>query len=388
MAHTALRLRSLFLLAPLLPLAACSSDDDDPAPTKPRLTVVSYNAGLAIGFVEASEARAPLTLEATLGLEADILCVQEFWRGDHVQALTDGATKLPHRVIPPPEPGPTGEVPCEAGDTDALLACVQTNGCDQVCSDELVKCGLDNCSLELFALPSSCFGCVQANVGNELDDILSACEAPAIEYAYGGAFGIGILSKYPIKSQEVKVLESTTNRRAIAYALVDTPLGEVHAFCTHLTAVFSSIDYPKPTGSWAEEQAVQIDELISWANDKAPAGANVLLIGDMNTGPAGSGYIAEVPENYQKFITAGYENPYTNQADHQCTYCADNVIVKKGNDDTESSVIDHVLVRGFDGASMMSERLLEGSIQVENCAKQITTGYSDHYAVSVAITGP
>lgn len=368
-------------------LAACSSDDD-PAPAKARLTAVTVNAGLAIGFVEASEARAPKTIEATLALKADVLCVQEFWRDDHVAALVQGATRLPHRVIPEPEPGPTGAIPCQSGDTDALLQCVQANDCHLVCSDKLVTCGLDNCASQLFALPPSCLGCVQANVGNSLDDILSACEAPAIEYAYGGSFGIGLLSAHPIKSQEVKVLDSTTNRRAIAYALLDTPVGEVHAFCTHLTAVFSNLDYPKATGSWEEEQAAQLDELIAWVASKATGDANVLVLGDLNTGPAGSGYEAEVPQNYQKLVSAGFANPYTATSGHQCTYCADNPIVKKGNDDKTSVVIDHVLSRGFSGFTSRTERVLEGTLSVENCDETIVTGYSDHYGVSVTFTAP
>ena len=53
---------------------------------------------------------------------------------------------------------------------------------------------------------------------------------------------------------------STFNRRAVLHAELDTAaLGTVHVFCTHLTAIFSSIPWPKPEGSWQEEQLAQIN---------------------------------------------------------------------------------------------------------------------------------
>jgi endonuclease/exonuclease/phosphatase family metal-dependent hydrolase len=364
---------------------ACSSDDTEKQP--PGLTAATYNGGLAVGFVEASEVRAPKTVAAAATIGASVLCVQEFWRADHVQLLRDATqSKLPNTIFPPPDPGPTGGVPCAAGETDALLQCIKASGCDQLCSDELVACGIENCVVELSQLPDACYGCISVNVGKSLDDILTACESPAIEYAYGGSFGIGLLSAYPIKSQETKLFESTTNRRAAIYALLETPLGDVHTFCTHLTPVFSTIPWPKATGSWAEEQAAQIDQLIQWTSEKAGTDSQVLLMGDMNTGPEGTGYLGEAPDHYRKFVDGGFVNPYIEKPGHLCTFCADNPIIARGGDDKESVVIDHVLTRGFQGATLSAKRVIDQGLQVENCDKTLDSAYSDHYGVSVTIT--
>jgi endonuclease/exonuclease/phosphatase family metal-dependent hydrolase len=383
------RLCSFSLLCVAAAVVACS-DDEAPTGAKPAtLTAVSYNGGLAVGFVEASEPRAPLTIAELAKVEADLICVQEFWRADHVEQLKAAtAAKLPHAIFPDPQQVTSGAAACAAGETDALLGCVQANECDKLCSDALVGCALEHCLAEFSALPADCKGCVQANIGNEIDVILNTCLGPAGEYAYGGSFGIGLLSAEPLLAQETKVFESTTNRRAVIYGKLNTAIGEVHAFCTHLTAVFKTIPYPKATGSWAEEQAKQIDEMIQWAGEKAGADGKILIMGDLNTGPAGDGYIAEVPANYQKLVDAGFENPYTAQPGHLCTFCADNPIIKKASssDDKESVVIDHVLTRGFAGISSSGKRVLDQPIQVENCAKTITTGLSDHYGASITFS--
>jgi endonuclease/exonuclease/phosphatase family metal-dependent hydrolase len=374
---------TLALGLPILGFAACSTDETTAEPG-PSFTVVSYNGGLARGFVEATDARAPLTIEALAAVVADVICVQEFWLPEHVDALK-AATQAgyPNSVFLSPDNGTTTTAACAPADTLDLRTCVTANGCDLVCADKLISCSLMTCSTEAFALPPECLACVQANIGNPLDDIIAICEAESGEYAYGGSFGIGLLSKSAIKAQDTLVMDSTTNRRGVAYALVDTPLGEVHAFCTHLTAVFSDIVYPKTTGSWEEEQAAQIDEMILWAESKA-GGGQIVIMGDMNTGPAGDGYIAEVPQNYQKFVDAGYANPYAETAGAPCTYCGDNPIVSRGNDDNESVVIDHILTNGF-SVSGSGTRIIDGGVTVDNCDETINSAYSDHYGLAVTL---
>lgn len=382
----------LFLTLPLALAAACGSDDD-PAPEPeppPELRATTYNLGLALGFVEATAARAPLTIERLAELETDILCVQEVWRPVDEAALVAATSEaLPNSSFIAADPGELGDVPCAEGETDELLTCIEGAGCDMVCIDKLASCGLQNCSAELFAVSDSCLGCIQANIGSGLDEILSTCEEPAISYAYGGSFGIGLLTSYDVASEDEIVLESTTNRRGVLYAELDTPFGAVHAFCTHLTAVFSDLDYPGMFGSWEEEQSAQIDALLAFIEDKAGAEGQILVMGDFNTGPEGPGYIAEVPANYDKLLSGGLGNPYTTTPGHECTFCDANPIVAKedSNDDDTSSVIDHVLIDGFTSGSGAAERVMAGAIEVENCDETIQTAYSDHYGVRLTITG-
>jgi endonuclease/exonuclease/phosphatase family metal-dependent hydrolase len=381
-------LRTLALATLSLTLVGCSDGDDAGEPAPLVLRVATYNAGLAVGFVDAAQERAPLTTAAAAALPTDVLCVQEFWRSGDVDALASAAaSSLPHQLFPAPQPDTNPGAPaCQASDLTALETCVNTN-CADACDDQIVDCALTNCQVELLGIPSECQACLQANIGGTLESIQQICTSGSVAYAYGGAFGTGLLSSAPIVAQEEHVFDSTTNRRSVLYAQLDTDVGPVHAFCTHLTAVFDSIEYPRPTGSWEEEQAAQIDEMLAYIDGKAGAGGMVVLMGDMNTGPAGDGYAAEVPAHYDKFIAAGYANPYIDRADEPCTFCFDNPLIT-GTDHSDSGVIDHVLLRGFAGTAG-AERILDGSLDLpEYCGAPATVAYSDHYGVLATISVP
>lgn len=369
--------------------AGCTTVGDDDGAVSAQFDAVTYNGGLAIGFVEAAVQRAPETIAQVVALDADVICVQEFWQPNHVTDLKAAATTYPNTVFLDPDPGTKGPPACTESDDaslDTLQTCLSDNGCDQVCGDQLVDCVLDNCFAEFGQVPTDCRGCLQASIGQELDVILSTCKSESVEFAFGGSFGIGTLSKHPITTQDSKVFDSSTNRRAVIYTEVNHPeLGPVHAFCTHLTAVFdeSVIPYPKATGSWAEEQQAQITEMLSYIAEKS-GGGQVVLMGDMNTGPAGDGYIAEVAANYDMFTGDGFLNPYIAAAGHTCTYCGDNPIVSDGADDKESVVIDHVLTKGFVAGG--SSRVIDGTLTVTSCEEELATAYSDHYGVRVSVT--
>jgi endonuclease/exonuclease/phosphatase family metal-dependent hydrolase len=370
-------------------LTACSDDSEE----TPTLTAVTYNGGLAVGFVSGANERVPLTAEAVAGLDADVICVQEFWLPDHVTALQEAAADTyPHSVFVDPDPGMTTSAACMADDTADLLQCIEDNGCDEVCADDLVNCALLNCGDEVNALPEDCYSCVGANIGADLDTIIDTCQGESSEFLYQGGFGIGLLSKHPISSSDVTVFDSHLNRRGLLHAQLDTPAGEVHAYCTHLSAVFGDdngdgmpdIPFPEAGGSWEEEQAAQIEELISQVASQA-AGKQVMVLGDFNTGVAGPGYEAEIPENYQLLADDGWANPYLDTPSHTCTFCADNPIIAAGNaDDETSAVIDHVLLKGFSGAAVGS-RVLDQEIEITVCEETKTSAYSDHYGVSVDI---
>jgi endonuclease/exonuclease/phosphatase family metal-dependent hydrolase len=385
----------LGLLSLGLSLAACGGDEGGEQPPPPKtVTAATYNAGLAIGFVEASEARAPITMDAIAALAADLLCVQEVWRADHVQLLKDKtASKLANTTFITPDIGTPGPAACTPTDTTDLVTCVTDNGCDLVCSDQLASCAQKHCIMQIGALPSQCLGCITTNIGNDLDTIIDNCQSASTEFAYQGSFGVGMLTSHEVLDSDTIVLDSTTNRRGIIYNKVDTPLGEIHAFCTHLTAVFSDIPYPGTMfGGWDEEQLAQIDAMRAWIDEKVGTeGGQVIMMGDFNAGPdGGSAYVGEVVSNYDALIGGGYANIYTDTPGHACTFCADNPIIAKedSNDDKTSAVIDHVLIKGFEtgSASADAARIMTDPISVDNCEETIGTALSDHYGVSIKFT--
>lgn len=376
------------LLATGVMFAGCSDDEI------PTFVAVTYNGGIAPGFVPGATERLPLTAAQVGAIEADVVCVQEFWLPDAVAALkaaTEGA--FPHQIYVDPDPGmPTSGAACDPTESEELVDCAVAAGCDQVCPDDLATCALGSCSMEFNAVSEECQSCIGGNIGLPFDQIISNCQAEAVEYSYEGQFGIAILSKHPITASDTTVLTSHFNRRGIIHAQLDTPAGEVHAYCTHLSAVFSDNDgdglpdipFPEATGSWEEEQADQITALIALTESQA-AGKQILLMGDFNTGPAGPGYEAEVPENYQLLVDAGFANPYLETDGHQCTYCADNPIIAGDTADDESSAaIDFVLLKGFPGAAT-GTRIIDDEIEITSCDETEASAYSDHYGVSVAI---
>ena len=64
-------------------LGACSDEHPmDPGAPRAQLTVATYNAGLAPGFVDYAAERAPLTTAAIGALSVDVACIQELWQAE------------------------------------------------------------------------------------------------------------------------------------------------------------------------------------------------------------------------------------------------------------------------------------------------------------------
>ena len=358
-----------------------SAGDDDDAAAGEALTVVTYNAGLAVGFVPGAEDRATQVPDAIAALDADIVCVQEVWTDEHVQGLaTAAATAFPHQFFPEASQLTDAAAACTADDLDPLIGCME-GSCDLECLDELIDCMFASCALNFLTLEKGCMECVQANVGGTAQEISDTCTTEHTHYAYGGAFGTGILSAYPLSNTEEHVFDSTTNRRSLLHAVAATPQGDVDVYCTHLTAVFDLIPYPKEEGSWAEEQTAQIEDMVAHIDSNATTG-QVVLMGDMNCGPDVGSSVADQEDNWELLAASGMAVPYVD-AEGPCTFCPDNPLMGADSDD-DPRVIDHVLLEGFDGATT-AERVLDEEITTELCGEEIAGAYSDHYGVSVTI---
>ncbi len=372
----------------ILGLLACSGDDGDPentGETPSDLTFVTFNAGLARGFVAGADSRQGDIATALGAVKADVVCLQEVWAVDQaadIEAATLDA--FPHQFWP--EPQQSSDAICLDGQLDTLLTCFEDN-CSEVCNDQVDDCLLDNCGIQFALLPRDCMRCAMANVGLDPDGLVGICEDAPVEFAYDGSFGTGILSQHPILSVTETVFASTSNRRSVLHAVVDAPDGELDVYCTHLTAAFDSIPYPRAEGDWVAEQAVQIEEMLALVG--SASGDHAVLLGDMNTGPAINGMGAEEADNWDRIDAAGWSVPYLEQdeADVACTYCGDNVLVGASPDDNVSRVIDHVLLDGFSGV-VDTRRMLDAlDTTAESCGDVFDPSpLSDHYGVEVTAT--
>jgi endonuclease/exonuclease/phosphatase family metal-dependent hydrolase len=357
----------------LLAVACGGGKNDEP------LTVVTYNGGLAVGFVDGAEDRAPKVADAIAGLDADIVCMQEIWAPEHVTLIeTTAKTAFPNTGFAEPEQDEsTGTPACADGDIDALITCV-ADECGDSCQDELVDCVLAHCVGQLLALPKACLGCAMAEVGGTPEQIQATCETQSTSYAYDGSFGTGILSAHPMNSYEHTVFESTTNRRGAEHAVVESPIGDVDVYCTHLTAVFETIPYPRDTGSWAEEQLVQIDALHDWVDETAKTDT-IILMGDFNAGPAIGDIDDEIPDAYAA-LAEGYDN-FNDDGASGCTFCEENPLTGSST----SVLIDHILLKGFDGTGSPT-RVFDQEITTISCDAEIPAALSDHYGLETTLT--
>ena len=165
----------MILLSLLFGLAACPSAAPDPGPTR----LVTYNAGLAVGFVPGAVERTPGTTAAIAALPADVICLQEVWAPDQVAAVTAAAVDFPHRYFPASAPEILPDPACLGTDLDPLLSCMAAN-CDGLCADELPGCLLSSCAFQFLGLEKDCMRCAQASVGGTVEEVGDVCRSSAI----------------------------------------------------------------------------------------------------------------------------------------------------------------------------------------------------------------
>jgi endonuclease/exonuclease/phosphatase family metal-dependent hydrolase len=382
-------LKVALVLMALLGAVACGDDStSDTSATGEGLAIVTYNAGLAEGFVDLAAERAPLVNEAIADLAADVVFVQEVWSPADVEGLTTAvADRFPDSFFldpMPDEPGQEETGPaCPLDESQALEDCARAR-CADVPADQLASCVLEGCSAEFSNTCPECQACLAANVGSSIDEAITACTEGSGSYAYEGAFGIGFLSSLPVLEQDSLVLESSLNRRAVLHVRVEHPeLGPLNLFGTHLSAVFSDIPFPGE-GSWEAEQAAQIESVRSWIDEKTGGEGTTILLGDFNTGPEGVEFVGEVEENYQALVADGWVNTYLEaQGDEaECTYCDANPLV--GGEGDSGVLLDHVLVLGH-GGEFDGERIFDDDIELEVDGVATTTALSDHFGVLVTL---
>jgi endonuclease/exonuclease/phosphatase family metal-dependent hydrolase len=373
----------------LLAVAACADDSgSDDASADDGAAVVTFNAGLADGFVDAAAERVPAVVEGVEGLDADIVFVQEVWTPEDVATLTDAvADSYPHTQFLDPMPDEPGGDPagpaCPLDESQPLEDCARQR-CADVPAEGLADCVLEGCAVEFSATCPECQACLAANVGSTIDEAIETCTQGAAAYSYEGAFGIGFLSTEPIVEQDSLVLDSNLTRRAVMYAEVDDPdVGTLHLFGTHLSPVFSDVPFPGE-GSWEDEQLDQIETVREWIDTKTDGEGTIVLLGDFNVGPDGELFEGEEVAHYEALVADGWRNAYLEAQgdDAECTFCSNNPLV--GGEGDSGAVIDHVLVLNHDG-DLAGERLLDGSVDIEVDGETVSTARSDHYAVGAVI---
>jgi endonuclease/exonuclease/phosphatase family metal-dependent hydrolase len=361
----------------------CASDPEDAQVQ--TVTVATFNAGLARGYVDHAALRFDAQVTALADLEAvDVLCLQEVWSPDDRTALIGGLSdQFPYShfqdttnemLFAGVEPEPAA---CNDAEASPLAECANA-----ACEDDpdITTCVLSNCG-ELFeAMSPQCQGCAAANIGlGEIDAILAACLTDGtVGYSYDGQNGLVMLSKAPIEEAAFEQFDSFLTSRGL---LSGSTLG-LDVYCTHLTSRLTDPVYSGEYEGYAEENAAQIDRLLELVN-ASEAEMPTVVTGDFNTGPMVGDLSAELQENFERFGVDGWHNHNTESDSPLCTWCESNLITNG----SANEAIDHVFVKG--AVPSESKRLLGAAITVTGeDGNELTTSFSDHFGLSVQITLP
>lgn len=362
-----------------------------PSTTNDPGDFVTYNTGLARGFIPFAVERTAVIAETLARSDHNVLCLQEVFQDEDVQTIIDGVKgRYPHSFWVPTD-DPSGSTPaCNADEVADALACITANGCETD-PEGLITCAINNCSAEIFGLQATnevCFNCLAANTSLEtVAEIEEACLSGGGIFRDAGRNGVLLLSTLPLQNTDVLdfLNESFLTRRVVLYAEVERPvLGPVNVFCTHLTSDLSAIaPYSGNFASYEEEQAFQVTSMRAWMDEKAGPGGLVVGLGDFNTGPEiPPDIVGELPANYATLVGSDLSSPYVESASPECTFCNDNTLQTEPTNDV---LIDHVLLRGMPtNAAFEARRLFTERVTIDGVPGE--SNLSDHFGVGVRIT--
>ena len=378
---------SRFYLALVLVALGCDSGAVDPLANKTR-AFVTYNLGLAKGYVDYAEERRPHLVELLAGLDADVLCLDEVWTQDDVEAVLAGvAEAFPYSHYKMLEDTTVGPPACGQTESEPLIACLDLQ-CQGVSASEIAGCALSKCRPEFDALSDGCTSCLAANIGKEVDEMISLCQTGSAKYSYSGANGLLVLSRAKLERPEHFTMDSTLVQGSVLAVTVELPrLGTVAIACTHLAADLTSsgVPYTGSHASWEGENRYQAETVRDFMATYG-AGADLkLILGDLNSGPPFPPDVAaELPAAAHSVFTEARYRPFpsslSDASGKVCTFCADNTL----NADTIPSVqIDHLMLDALPAAfTPIVTRL--GTVPVAITLRDgtsLSTHPSDHYGV-------
>ncbi len=373
-----------------LALGGCDTNtDDDPLAKLPR-GFTTYNLGLATGYVDYAEERRPKLIELIQTFNTDVICMQEVWTEDDAKAVVAGvAATYPYSHYEIISDDTVGPPACTQADTVDLLACVEDK-CDGVPSSEITNCVLNNCGTEFGALPDGCVNCLAANIGKEIPEIVSICQAGSPKFTYGGANGLLVISRSPISDPQHLALESSLVQRSVLGVTVNLPLlGKVAIACTHIASDLSKdIPYTGPFASYEAENKAQAEAVRDFLATYGASASLRVVMGDINSGPgSGTTVTPEIPlAGYSVLKDAGFAVFPSAMGDSGmfCTFCADNALI---NDETPSVQLDHIALSVMPaGFSPAITRIATEPVTITaKDGATVTTNASDHYGVSLRL---
>jgi endonuclease/exonuclease/phosphatase family metal-dependent hydrolase len=391
----------LFCIIAVLLLAACSDGDSNNNKTD-SLTVTSYNAGLALNFVPYTEERLPVNEELLADSDSDVLCLQEVWLEEYVEDIEQALQEdYPYIYTVEPEQVFSEEAACTDEEIAVFAECGNTQ-CAGLSGNALVGCAAVQCGAALADLSPGCYDGVIGTVGIPditVEILVETVTQPAGIFAYDGALGLMLASKYELRAREFQdfIDDSSTNHRGALYAEIEVNKQTHVVACTHPTAnLDGTIPYPGSGkhGSWAGENRFMQQQMIAYANNKA--GDNpIFFAGDFNCSiaNASNGVEGDFAGNCQLWLDNGFVDPAAEQL--PCTFCNDENLILEMEGGSGDFLLDHVFVKNLDRTNaIVAERVFDDPVSIEALVppaelqpedSPMMTHPSDHFGVQLDI---
>ncbi len=363
------------------------------------LELMTYNLGLAKGFVDYYEERREPVFSNLKNSKADVLCLQELWKAEDREKLAkELAATYPYKIIPPIERAVAGSSPaCGYSDLfgeGSIVSCMRTR-CHGKTGREFTACIIGDCKKSLESLKknnSYCANALMAQVGHSPFIVMLQLLQPFWPvdlYTYEGSNGLALFSKYPFKTGTTGMIPmryySTLTRRDFLYATLEADGKELFVGCTHLTANFTdTVPYAGPFANWEQENLKQTELILSKLESLAK-GKPQAIMGDFNSSPVIPNYKIDgnFERTYSEFKKQGYLDPASEGSKPGCTICKSNSLNLPTDPD---QLIDHIFLKNIDQKNIgESQVLMDQKIEIN---KSIKTNLSDHYALKVIINLP
>lgn len=396
----------LLCVAAALLLPACSNNNKNFNDNRiESLTVTSYNMGFALNFVPYTEERLVANEQLLADYDSDVLCLQEVWLEEYVEGIEQALKpNYPHIYTVEPEQRFSESAACTDEEIAGFAECGETQ-CTGLTGSDLVGCASAQCGVFLAELSPGCFDGVIATVGIPdvtVEAMVEAVTQPTGLFAYDGALGLMLASKYELRAREFQdfIDDSSSNHRGALYAEIEVNNTTQVVACTHPTAnLTETIPYPGSGkhGSWEGENRFMQEQMIAFANAKA-GDKPIFFAGDFNCSFANesNGVDGDFAANCQLWLDDGFVGPAAEQL--PCTYCSDENLILEMQGSSGDFLLDHIFVKNLDSTNaIVAERVFDEPISIEALDppselqpedSPMLTHPSDHFGVELEITLP
>eukprot|EP00118_Oscarella_pearsei_P021131 m.235306 g.235306 ORF g.235306 m.235306 type:complete len:426 (+) comp40124_c0_seq1:269-1546(+) len=384
------------LLLCFIPVTGILTDGTSP----PSYSIVTYNTRFSlIGDENATqfERRRTAILETLNKSDADVLCLQETWLPEDIDAVVEGTkASFPYHHRATIGQVPANHTPCDASTFTVYLTCVATK-CPIADPIQQLVCAFQQCKEELVSIGQECITCNILNVHLGTGAI-QLCLSPG---HYPNTHGLLMLSKKTL-SEKTEFTYSKDEIVLLTRGYISALVQEIgHVFCTHLTTGISGTDHyfgAPPFSNYSEEQTNQLKQLLSAANSVQDTFSSSIVTGDMNHSPAiGDRIQGELVEVYQMVQKDGYVDTYVaNQPEAKCTFCRENPLAVSSieaadrvlgiiNGTREGTIVDHIYVPEKDASRVVrAQRIWDTPVSFNGHLLYL----SDHYGVLVEYRPP